>query len=248
MKEQRVVVIAGGTGYVGSAIAQQLAGDGMRVALLYRGDRAKAQTIIESLHGRGHRALAYNLTDENSIEEVVSFIEKDMGPIYVCVYAVGQLPIAKPLHLLAQSQVREQFEDQLFGGITFLSQCARRMKVHREGVIIGITTAAVVTDRNTRTRGVYHPVKHALHGALGALREELLSHGVRTYAIAPGVMEGGLNAITPRAFLDMVKAHSPTKQLATAQDIANAVSHLCSDEGVSYTDLTLLIAPESGTL
>jgi enoyl-[acyl-carrier-protein] reductase (NADH) len=60
-------------------------------------------------------------------------------------------------------------------------------------------------------------------------------------------MAGGLNKSTPTAFLDMTREKSPTKALATAEDVADKISFLCSDNSRDVTDLTFLIAPESTT-
>lgn len=232
----RVAVVAGGTGYVGSAIAKRLAADGMRVAALSRSAPA------------GDAAGAYqcDLRDAAAVTAALARIEAEMGPLAAAVYAAGDMPPRVQLHLASDDDLRAQFETNVFGAFHFFRECAARLKARGQGVLIGITTAAVATPVNTKARGVYSPVKFAQQGILAAFKEELAAAGVRVYSVAPGVMPGGLNSATPQAFLDMVRAKAPGGKLAEGDDVAAAVSYLCSPEGAAFTDLTMLVAPETG--
>lgn len=242
---QKVAVISGAFGYVGSAVARQFIAEGMIVALLYnRSADEKVQDRMKEFSGQC-RAYHCDLADAAAVESIILAIEKDLGAIEVVVHAAGVLPKPKQLHLSSVEDVREQVEENLMTGFIFLSQCARKLKEHKRGVIIGITTAAVVSEVNTRARGTYSVVKFALQGALAALREELAVHGVRVYAIAPGVLPGGMNSATPQAFLEILKGKSATKTLATAEDVATTASFLASDAARSVTTFTILVAPET---
>lgn len=247
-QELKVAVVSGGTGYVGSEIVKRLAADGMRVAALYLNASEEVVTdIISKLPGSGHQAYQCDLRDADAVNQTIETIEKNQGAIYVCVHAAGTMPKRKKLYLSSVGDVKEQFDADVFSAFNFLSSCAVRIKEYEKGIIIGITTAAVVSQANTKARGVYSPVKFALQGILSAFREELSPYGVRVYSVAPGVMPGGLNKETPQAFLDMVKEKSPTKNLAQASDVAGTVSFLCSRDSFHLANLTLLVAPEAGT-
>lgn len=244
--EVRIAVVSGGTGYVGSAIVRKLAEDGLRVAILYhRATEESVREILASLPGTGHEAYQSDITDTKSVARAIQAIEERQGPLYASIHAAGVMPMRKQLHLSSVQNLREQFEPNVFGSFNFLSTCALRLKEHGRGVIVGITTAGVATDTNTKARGAYSPMKFALQGMLVSFREELAPYHVRVYSVAPGVMPGGMNKDTPQAFLDMVKESSPTKTLAGAADVADIVSFLCSDKSVDLSDLTILIAPES---
>ncbi|KKU91478.1 MAG: 3-oxoacyl-(Acyl-carrier-protein) reductase [Candidatus Jorgensenbacteria bacterium GW2011_GWA1_48_11] len=247
--KSRVVVISGATGYVGSAITEKLAADGLKIAALYRenGSNETAVGLIAGLAGAGHRSYSCDLEDPARVEETIRTIEKEQGAIRVCIHAAGTAPKPKQLHLSSSEELKEQFGLNVFGSFNFLAACAKRIKEQKEGVIIGITTAAVITQVNTRARGAYSPAKFALQGILAAFREELAPLGVRVYSVAPGVLPGGMNSATPQAFLDMFREKSPTKTLAQAADVAAMISFLCSPESRSLTNLTFLIAPESET-
>jgi 3-oxoacyl-[acyl-carrier protein] reductase len=245
---KKIAVILGGMGYVGSAIALRLAKDGLTIALLYHtASENDANEAVSHLFGSGHKAYKCDACDTTLTNRVIAKIENDMGHIYVAIDAAGVIPKPKQLSASSIEDVREQFETGVFGSFNFLSACALRLKEHREGVIIGITTAAVITNRNTKARGAYSMVKYAIQGLLVAFKEELSVYNIRVYSVAPGVMAGGLNKATPKAFLDIIREKSPTKTLTDNKEVADKVAFLCSDDSRDTTTLTFLVAPESTT-
>ena len=241
----KIAVISGSTGYVGSAVARKLAVDGMRIAMLYhRTSRKTVEDILTKLSGSGHKTYSCNIEDDSQVAETLKAIENDLGDIYACVHAAGEKPKRKQLLLSSIEDLRDQFKMNVFGSFNFLSACAKRLKEHKRGVMVGITTAGVVVPSASRSLGAYIPAKYALQGMLASFKEELKPYGVRVYSVAPGFMHGGMNSDIPKAFADMIKEKSPTKRLASADDVANKISFLCSDEAVKVTDLTFLLAPE----
>lgn len=248
MTSKKIAVLSGANGYVGSAIAKRLASENISLALIHR-EQSKdtCMTLLQNIPGSGHMLFSCNLENPSEVKSVFSQIEKDMGPIFISIHAAGTMPKQKQLHLLTESEVKEQIEKDVLSAFNFLSESSLYTKKNKDGVIVAITTASVVTQVNTKSRGVYSLVKFALQGILTALREELSAHGVRVYSVAPGVMEGGLNKNTPNAFLDMTREKIPSKKLATSEDVAETVAFLCSENSKHLTNLTMLIAPESTT-
>lgn len=242
----KIAVITGALGFIGQAIALSLAKDGFTLALIYRKTGKDAcGEILKNLSGENHKSYECNLNNSKEVEKVIKDIENDMGRIYAFIHAAGTLPIQKYIHLLTSKEVEESIEKEIIPAFNFLSIGARNLKDKKEGVIIGITTAGVITDKNTKARGVYSLIKFGIQGMLTVLMEEMKPYGVRVYSIAPGVVEGGLNKNTPKAFLDMVKAKTPNNKLATREDIANRISSLCNEVENKLNEFTILIAPES---
>lgn len=244
---RRIAVISGATGYVGFEVAKALASNGMRIAVLYHTKPKEiVDKMVSELEGDGHAAYACDISDEGTITQVLEMIEKEMGDIYASVHAAVMPPKMKQLLLTPSSDMREQFETDVFGSFVFLSACALRLKERKAGVLIGITTAGVATENNTKSRGAYTVAKFALQGMLTAFKEELKAHGVRVYSVAPGFMEGGVNSGIPHAFAEMVRHISPTKTITNATEVAEKIAYLCSDDSAYVTALTILMAPETG--
>lgn len=243
---KKIVVISGGSGYVGSSIVKKLAEEGMKIIILHRDFSLEStRKIIETLPGEGHGMYACRLDDENSVSEVIRTIEENEGDIYACIYAAGEKPVRKKIIQTTQKEMLSQFTSTTLGGFNLLSLCGKKMKERREGVIIGITTAGVVVASAAQSLGAYTPAKYALQGVLVMLKHELAPYGVRVYSVAPGFMEGGMNSDIPQAFVELVRQKSKSKTLLTRENLAAKVTELCYPLASSgETELTVLLAPE----
>ncbi len=229
---KKVVVVSGAVGYVGSAVVRQLTQDGFVVAALFH--RKKSQSDY-SYH--------CDLNDPAQVAAVLSQVERELGPLYACVHAAGAPLVRKNLLASSTEDLQQQLEVSVVGGFNFLKACALRLVEHKTGVIVGITSSVVSPQSSTRGLGAYTVGKYALQGMLTSLHEELLPHGVRVYSVAPGFMPGGMNRGIPPAFVEMLKERSPTKTLATPQDVAATVSRLVLSNS-PVGDLTVFVAPE----
>ncbi len=200
--------------------------------------------FIKTLSGAGHHAYQCDLSRPDAVSHVLAAIERDLGPLYAGIHAAGEMPKQKQLNQLSVEEFRAELEHSLMPAFIFLSQCAAILKSHGDGLLIGITTAGVVTQRGTHARGAYSAVKFGQQGILVALREELAKSGVRVYSVAPGVMPGGLIAPPHGCFLISLRKRTPEKKLASADDVAAAVSSLIKSDN-DQNSMTILIAPET---
>lgn len=244
-ENNRIAVISGGAGYLGSAIARALAKQGMSIALLYHTTtEEKVQDIIASLPGTSHRAYKCDIHNEQEVATTIESIEKDMGKIFACVHTAGTKPIRKTLIATSSKELEDALHTHTLGAFALLSLCAKKLKEHKHGVIVGVTTVGVVIPEATHSLGGYIPAKYALQGMLTMFKEELKNSGVRVYSVAPGFMEGGMNSDIPKAFVEMIRTKSKTKQLTTAEDVAEKIAYLCSDTANNDNTLTHVVALE----
>src|SRR3954451_23165439 len=93
VKEQsmgRVVVVTGAASGMGLAIGQRLAGSGHRVALLDR-DREAAERAAEEIRSGGGEplALAVDVSDRAVVDEAMSKVRSELGPIEILVTSAG---------------------------------------------------------------------------------------------------------------------------------------------------------------
>src|SRR5690348_17452029 len=90
MAQQRVALVTGGTGGIGTAIVCRLAGMGHKVATNYR-DEAKAHAWRDKLAGQGvHPTLVPgDVSDPASCEAMVRAIEREAGPVDILVNNAG---------------------------------------------------------------------------------------------------------------------------------------------------------------
>lgn len=245
INQKRIAVISGANGYLGFEIAKKLAHDGMSIAMLCRSDTGNdVALLLAELNGQGHHMYFVDIIDRDVVRSTLDTIEKEMGPIFACIHSAGTKPQRKALLSLLPEELEEAFRVNVQGGFNFLSLCGKRLQAHKEGVIIGITTAGVVFPEATHSLGGYIPAKYALQGMLTMLKEELKKNGVRVYSVAPGFMEGGMNSDIPKAFIEIFRRKSKTQTLTTPEDVAKKIVYLCSEEARSNDVLTHVVAKE----
>lgn len=241
---KKIAVISGGFGYVGLEVAKALSEEGYMLSLLYNTtSQSDIDNGLKSFPGTGHVAYACDLTNEKSVNEVIDNIEKEQGAIYIAVHAAGKKPERKKLYQTTSDELRSQVDTNIIGSFNFLTACSKKLKEHKEGMIVGITTIGVMIPEATKSLGAYIPAKYALQGMLTMLRDELVQYNVSVYSIAPGFMPDGMNKDIPQAFIQMIESKTPNKQLASASLIASTIVTL-SQKILNEEPLTVAIAPE----
>jgi NAD(P)-dependent dehydrogenase (short-subunit alcohol dehydrogenase family) len=244
LRTKKIAVVSGGFGYLGFEVVKRLAGDGFSVAILYRQTSPeKKDAFLKNLEGDGHQAYQCDLTDSVAVEAVFARIEQEQGVIFTCVHTAGKKPERKKIHLTTQSEFLSQMEGTLLTSFNFLTASAKKLKEHKEGVLVCVTTAGVVIPEATKSLGAYIPAKYAVQGILTMMRDELSSYGVNVYSVAPGFMAGGMNNDIPQAFVEMIRFKSKTKELTSAISVAGVIGDLCSQK-ITPQDMTMVIAPE----
>jgi len=86
-----VCLIMGAGAGIGGNVARRFAREGYHVCLCRRSDEDALRNMVESIQAEGGVASGYilNAIEENSIEQRVTAIEQDIGPIEVVVYNLG---------------------------------------------------------------------------------------------------------------------------------------------------------------
>ena len=184
----RVALVTGATSGIGRAIAERLAGDGMRVVAC--GRRAeRLEELAQAVQSGEILPVATNLRDEESIERLFSAARERFGGVDVLVNNAG---LGRAASLL--SGATADWREMLDVNILALSICTREaLKDMRErgddGHVIHISSMAA--HRVPPGSGVYSATKYAVRSLTESLRQELRSigSGVRVSAISPGFVE-----------------------------------------------------------
>jgi NAD(P)-dependent dehydrogenase (short-subunit alcohol dehydrogenase family) len=118
---------------------------------------------------------------------------------------------------------------------------ARVMQRARQGVIVNMSSQMGHVGSPRRT--VYCMSKHAIEGLTKAMAVELAPDGIRVVAVAPTFVLTPMTApyFDDPAFKAMVMDMIPLRQLASPQDVADAVVFLASDKAGMITGDSLKI-------
>lgn len=240
-----VVLVMGGSGSIGSAIAQTAALAGARVAVAdFQFERAQA--IADDLEARGHTAIALqvDLGAVESIQQCIDYIMTSWGRLTVLVNAAG-LWSSAPSEQMTDLMWDSMLDVNLSGVFRASRAAIPAMKSSGAGVIVNLSSVSAFASSDDSAP--YSATKAGVIGYTAGLSGELAPHGIRVNAICPGWVDGGFThqALAASSDPDALRARANAQHLlgrmATPGDIANAAVWLMSDLASFVTGTALLV-------
>jgi 3-oxoacyl-[acyl-carrier protein] reductase len=180
----KVCVIVGASGAIGSAVARRFYAEGAHLALTFL--TAKPQTLCEELSRGPGRAACYRLdaSDWMNVQAVIRQIRADFAGIDVLVNCSGiQGPIG-PLEALDMAEWAKTIETNLFGSVYLARAVLPIMKERGRGKIILFSGGGAAYGRPYFTS--YSSSKAAVVRFAECLGQELEAANIQVNAIAPG--------------------------------------------------------------
>lgn len=218
--------VIGGTSGVGLAVAQQLSrrGDAVHIAGRSQDRLGKAVASIDGAHGH---------VVDGSDAESVRAIAASIAPIQRLVITLAGSGGAGPLVDLTIADLRRAFEEKYWPTVTALQATLPHLAEDASVTLVGAVTARTAMPG---TAGI-GSLNAAVEGLVQPLAAELAP--VRVNAVSPGYVDtpwwDGLAAEDRTAFFDQAAAALPTKRIAHASDIAEAIVLLATNPNITGT-------------
>ncbi len=245
----RTAVVTGGARGFGAAIAGRLAEAGATtvIADLRANDAATTADRIAASTGVGCVAMAADITDEASVEQLFTGVRDDHGPPDVVVNNAGVFSNHFATEMPAE-EFRRVIDVNVTGTFLCSRAAARIMAQRGAGAIVNVASVdALASSAQGLTH--YTTSKHAIAGLTRSLAMELAPHGVRVNAVCPGaaMTEGAVELITAGApaGIDLVAQwdgivdRTPMGRLCDVDEIGRAVLFLASDMAAFVTGVLL---------
>ncbi|NJK79442.1 MAG: SDR family oxidoreductase [Chloroflexaceae bacterium] len=188
------VLITGASSGIGKASVLHMAGMGWQVFAGVRRSEDGAALQREATNGASTRIvpLLLDITDGAAIADAAETIEQQVGAAGLTglVNNAG-IAIAGPLEGLPLTELRRQFEVNLFGHVAVsqamlpLLRRARQQQGRATLINVGSIGGRLATPFN----GPYHSTKFAMEGLTDSLRQELRGQGVAVVLVAPGSIQ-----------------------------------------------------------
>jgi acetoin reductase-like protein len=241
----QVAIVTGAAQGIGRAIARRLARDGFRVALVDI-NAAALDEVKKEIEGLGSQALALT-ADLTKLDDVQKVIDRsaEWGQLTVLVNNAGRVLITPFL------EITEQEWDAIMTlnlkTVFFATQfAARHMK--NGARVINLSSISGRSGRSDQAH--YAAAKCAVISLTQSAALSFASQGITVNAVCPGVVDtpmtssihkirAGTLGITPEESLARMVAKIPLGRLETADDVAGAVSFLCSSDAAYITGQAL---------
>jgi len=189
-----VVVITGASSGIGAALAERLARDGARVALVAR--RADALEEVRAKCGAGALAVVADMTRRNDAVRVVSDVVARCGHIDVWVNNVGR-GITRTATELTDEDIDEMMLLNVKSALYGMQAILPHFQARGQGHIVNVSSMLGRMPAAT-FRSAYNGAKHFLNALTANIRDELAqTHpGIAVSLVSPGVVrtEFGVNA------------------------------------------------------
>ncbi|MCX7718683.1 MAG: SDR family NAD(P)-dependent oxidoreductase [Candidatus Sumerlaeaceae bacterium] len=189
MLRDNCALVVGASSGIGAAVAERLAREGFRVALVARREE-ELRKVADRINQRAgeDRALvfAHDVTCFDEVPALFERIVEALGGLSVVVYAAGVMPpVALDEYHFAKD--RQMIEVNLLGMIAWLNEAADLFRRVQAGVIVGV--GSVAGDRGRAGQPGYNTSKGAQAIFLESLRNRLAPANVRVITIKPGPVD-----------------------------------------------------------
>ena len=231
----KIALVTGASRGIGAAIAQRLSLEGARVIGTATTADGAAR-IGEQLKAQGGRGTVLDVSNQESIDAVISDIEAREGAVGILCNNAG---ITRDTLLLRMKQ--EDWDAVLqtnLASVFRLSKAVLRgMMKAREGRIINITSVVALTGNPGQVN--YAAAKAGIIGFTKSLAREVGSRGITVNCVAPGFIDTDMTRSLNDAQRETLNGQIPLGRLGQPADIAAAVAFLSADGGAYITGETL---------
>jgi 3-oxoacyl-[acyl-carrier protein] reductase len=234
----RVAVVTGSSRGIGRAIAVKLASLGAKVVVNYNSSEDAANEVVDQIVAEGGQAIAVQAdvkVAEQAKQLVESAVEK-FGQLDILVNNVGITRDAL-LMRMKEDDWDIVIETNLKGTYNCTKVAQRPMIRQRYGRIINITSVSGIAGQVGQAN--YSASKAGVIGFTKAVARELGARNITVNAIAPGYIPTDQTADLPQELIDYILNLTPMKRPGTAEEVANAVAFLASEEA-SYVNGQIL--------
>ncbi|MCD6013500.1 MAG: 3-ketoacyl-ACP reductase [Flavipsychrobacter sp.] len=237
--ENRIVLVTGATGGLGTAMCKKLYDDGYTVVANYRNE-AKAKEWQSALSNEGYKIAIYHadVADYDSCGQMVEKINKDLGHIDVLVNNAG---ITKDGAFRKMSP--ENWRAVISTNLDSVFNCTRHVinPMIDKGFGRIINISSVNGQRGQFGQANYSAAKAGMHGFTKTLAMEVASKGVTVNTISPGYIGTDMVMAVKEEVRNQIIAQIPVGRLGGTEEVAYLVSFLASTHASYITGANLSI-------
>ena len=248
--EGRHAIVTGGSRGIGAAVAAELVMRGAKVTIMGRHRDTLEQKAAE-MRGESGVTVAVeecDVADGESVTGAFSRAIASLGPAYILVNNAGTAA-SRMFTQMTREVWDETISTNLTGTYLCTAEVLPEMIAAKEGRIVNVASTAGL--RGYRTMSAYCASKHGIIGMTRALALETAKQGITVNAVCPSYTDTYLTSLAVKNLVENLKKSpdealgmltGPRGKLITPEEVASAVSWLCSPDASGVSGIALPIA------
>jgi NAD(P)-dependent dehydrogenase (short-subunit alcohol dehydrogenase family) len=226
----KVMIVTGGGRGIGAATARLAARRGYKVCVNYARDRASAEKLAREIEGIAVQA---DVALEADVVKMFREVDQKLGRLSVLVNNAGIVDRAARVDELSLARIERMLAVNVTGSILCAREAVKRMSTRHGGAggsIVNLSSIAAKLGAPGQYVD-YAAAKGAIDVFTIGLSKEVGAEGIRVNGVRPGVIKTDIHASggdPGRA--ERIGATAPLGRAGEAEEIANAILWLASDE------------------
>lgn len=232
--EGRIAIVTGASRGIGKSIAIGLAQRGAKLVVNYNKSAESAEDVVSEIQSNGGHAQVFqaDVSDFKQAANLVKFAIEAFDGLDILVNNAG-ITRDKLIMLMTEEDWDIVQDTNLKSTFNCSKSAVRHMMRKRFGRIINITSVAGQIGNPGQTN--YSASKAGQIGFTKALAREIASRNITVNAIAAGYIETDIWAGVPDEAREAILSMIPMARKGEAQEIADAVAFLSSDQASYIT-------------
>jgi len=242
-----VILITGGSRGIGAATAVLAAQRGYDVAFTYQSNATAANEVAEKIRATGRKALMLqaDIAVEADVLSVFKQVDAQLGRLDALVNNAGILEKIMRLEQMDAARWQRVLGVNVIGSFLCAKEAVLRMSTRHGGKGGGIVNVSSVAARIGSPNEFvdYAAAKGAVDAMTMGLAKEVATENIRVNAVRPGLIYTEIHASAGEpGRVDRAKEGVPMKRGGTADEIAETILWLLSDQSSYVTGTTIDVA------
>ncbi|MGA9882818.1 MAG: SDR family NAD(P)-dependent oxidoreductase [Candidatus Acidiferrales bacterium] len=217
----QVILVAGGTGGLGSAVSTEFLGEGASVAVTYKHEpEFKTLHVEAGANASRLEGHAVDVTDDNAVGQLVTEIVAKHGRLDAVVNCVGGYAAGSKLWEMTRDVMDRMMSLNLLAGYLLMKAVVPAMLKQPRGAIVNVAAKAAIDHAGSAA--AYAASKSGAVAMIDSLAADLKGTNIRANSILPSIIDTEANRrAMPKA--DFSKWPKP-------REIARVILFLCSED------------------
>ncbi len=234
--KDKVVIVTGGASGIGEASVRAFAREGAKVVIADFADHGQA--LADELGADKALFIKIDVTDSEAVQAMIAQTVAQFGRLDV-MFANAGIAADGPIDELEESAWQRTIDINL-GGVYLCDKYAIQQFLKQGGGVI-VNCGSIHSHVGKRSVTAYAAAKGGVKLLTQTLGIEYGAKGIRVNAVCPGYIDTPLLSHIPDDAKEKLVALHPMGRLGRAEEVANAVLFLASDEASFVTGSSLMV-------